>query len=658
MYRKYIFLLPLLVLQPALKAESTQFDKELAFVLLHADLDYGERTWRRFSNLPLREKERLLPLLCAGVIDSDERVRGNAVSNLSDIGEKALPCLTEALKDKSDGVKFHTLRGLPKLKEGDSKTQEEIIKLFSSANPNIRRTAIDTLGRVGFPTKETIAVLKDKYNSTDDGLRSNAACALANLGDFTDALPLLQKDLLNSITCIGWLGPKASSLIPDMLDLAKKDMSYSLLIALGRMGKDAEPALPLLIEELLHGKEPLWAATGIINIGVATDDVLGIIERVGIYTHLTPPASFASFGEKGAHRIFPRLMEIRNASKEKEWIDKRLYEMSPYLKGELLSLIKGSSPVDSALFRIIAKAGPKAAKPLASYLKDKNDIVRTDAANALQEMGPQAYAAIPELLDIKTERIGSIGEQAFPYLQKYLGYDRPEAWAMRAVGYMPAKEEVVEYILPFTSHPNQEIRLETIQALTRMHAYPDKCMPALIKALHDIKTQVFDAAITALQAYGPDAKSAIPTLKAKLHEAMQAKDTNRIYVLAHALNTISVESKEVDNIVLSALLSIDPYGKMDQIRVFQKMGYIPEEHVKTFFDNIPSLSGYGQAVDIESLISSRLIKDKQLIDRLHDSNSVIATAAYQILCETGTEVALKACREYASSDINPHRDNK
>lgn len=680
MHKTHIFLLFFLVLQPIVKAEITQPDKEISFVLLHADMDYGERTWRRFNNSPLAEKEKLLPLLCAGVNDPDERVRENAVGNLLGIGEKALPCLTQALDDKSDGVKFHTLMGLPKLTEKDSKTQEAIIKLLESGNPNIRRTAIETLGKAGFPSKEAISALKQKYNSNDDGFRSYAACALANIGDLTEALPLLQKDLANNVTCIGWLGPKASQLIPGMVDLAKKDMSYSLVIALGRMGKDAEPALPLLVKELLYGKEPRWAAAGIINIGVATDDVLQIIDRIGPHTRLTPPASFASFGEKGAQRIFPKLMEIRKTSKEKEWIDTRLYEMSPYLKPELLSLFKSSTPVDSELFRIIAKSGPKAARPIASYLKNKNNVVRLNAVNALKEMGPQAADVIPELIDFirvprvtsisgypyedlnartyAYETVGRIGKKALPYLQKILTSDNPETWAASAVGYMPADKKAVELILPFTLHPNKDLRLESIRSVARMHAYPSICIPALIKALDDTEIEVSDAAIVALEAYGPRAKSAIPALKIKLSEALKKRNTNRTYILAHALNTISVNSKETDKLVLSALLRIDPYGKLDQISVFQKIGQIPEEHVKAFFNNIPSLSGADQAVTIERLINSRIIKDKYLIDLLQDNNSTIASAAYEVLCETGTEAALKACREYASSDINPYRDLK
>ncbi len=677
---KLFFLVSLFLQTPGLKAEITSSDTELAFILLHGEANfgetsYGERTWYKFNESSPTEKERLLPLLCAGVSDPDKEVRDSAVSNLAIIGQNAVPCLTEALKDKSDDIKIQALWGLPKLKDTENRTQEEIIKLLKYPNQNIRRIAIETLGKVGFPSEEALSALKDKYNSNEDGFRSYAACALANIGDLKEGLPLLQKDLADNVTCIGWLGPKASSLIPDLVDLGKKDMSYALVIALGKMGKDAAPALPLLIKELQNGKNPLWAATGIINIGVATDDVLAIIDRVGPYTHLTPPASFSSFGQKGAGKVFNKLMEIRNTTKEKEWIDIRISEMSPYLKTELLSLFKKNAGVDSALFRSIAKCGPEAAKPIAAYLKDKQIYVRLNAVNALKDMGPQAADAIPELLefikdthnnrfntgfnsfstgyhnndlnavDYAYEAMGGIGKKAFPYLQKILTSNKPESWALIALGHMPAKKEIVEFVLPFLSHPDKAMKIESIKSLARLHIYPDKCVPALVIALDDSDDKVSNEAIVGLQAFGPEAKSAIPPLKAKLQEAMRNKNTNSIYALAHALNSINDTSKEVTNLALTALLSIDPYRKMDQVRIFRKMGNMPEKYVKGFFDHIASLDGYDLAVAIQVLSESKLIKDRQLIDLTHDSNNTIASAACQILCETGTVEAKKAYKE-------------
>lgn len=684
-----LFLLGLLFCQSTWATTApNKSDTEFAFVLLHGDMDYGERSFHKFTTLTPIEKERLVPYFCAEVDNPDERVRDNAASLLTEIGPTAMPCLTEALKDKSDGVKFHVLWGLPKLprlRESDKATQDNILHLLESPNPNLRRESVIALGKVGYPSKETIETLKNIYR-TDAGLKSHAACALAEIGDLEEGLPLLQKDIQNNINCIGRLGAKARPLIPDLISLGKNNMSEGLIITLGKIGKDAAPTLPLLIAEFNKGGyNRTYCANAIVSIGVATKDVVSIIDLISRYSFGTDAPSFSSFGEKDAKRIFPALLEADRKLLEENtkqgnsctltWADQRSVELAPHIKDELLTVFASPQPAYCGMFRALAKLGPEAAKPIASYLKHDNNVVRLYAVNALKEMGPQAADALPELLEfIKEshknryndlnavnyayETVGRIGEKAFPHLQKILASDTSSTWPLHAMGYMPAQERIIEYILSYAKHPNHGLRLKALETLKRLHAYPGKCVPVLIDAMNDSDSVISNEAVRTLETFGTEAKSAIPALKKKLNDAVQSKDANQILSLAQALNLINDSSMEVNNLVLSALASIDLKGRLQQINVFKKIGRIPDKYVNGIFEQISTLDGYGAALITEQLIDSKLLTDKQLISLMNADNVGITNAAFQILCETGTQEAKDACIKYARSPKNPHRFSK
>ena len=79
----------------------------------------------------------------------------------------------------------------------------------------------------------------------------------------------------------------------------------------------------------------------------------------------------------------------------------------------------------------LVQMGQSAVPALAEALKDKNSVVRTNAAQALKKIGPEAQAAAPALVEALNDKepvvrghaaevLGQIGELAVPALAKAL----------------------------------------------------------------------------------------------------------------------------------------------------------------------------------------------------------------------------------------------
>lgn len=168
-------------------------------------------------------------------------------------------------------------------------------------------------------------------------------------------------------------------------------------------------------------------------------------------------------------------------------------------------------------------------------LKDEDIGLRSDVCKTLGSMGDQAGEAIPALLlASKAQDSGGVAAEealalihkapssAAPGLLPFL-HDADPAFRLKAADALCSSEEGDKDCLPvlveLVGRRDSKIRQGAATVLVQYGSAAKDAVPALIEVVRndpDAKTRI--AAINALGAVGPDAKAALPGLKALLND--------------------------------------------------------------------------------------------------------------------------------------------
>jgi HEAT repeat protein/S1-C subfamily serine protease len=141
-------------------------------------------------------------------------------------------------------------------------------------------------------------------------------------------------------------------------------------------------------------------------------------------------------------------------------------------------------------------------------------LVRTQAALALAQLGPDAHAALPDLLAQLKDSDESVRQAA-----------------LKAVVAIGPEAKDVPALSEGLSSTSVEVRTLTMQALARLGAAAKDAVPALKTALKDSDKAIRIQAVQTLEAVGPAAKDAVPALE----EALKDSDRNVGMASARAL---------------------------------------------------------------------------------------------------------------------------
>src|SRR5262249_8610466 len=136
----------------------------------------------------------------------------------------------------------------------EGKRLSEWIALLKSADWEQRAAAVDVIAELGAAANAAIPALVEALKEKDEQLQLEGAISEAFRAIGEDSAPALAKLLhdsdqefvARSVRCLESLGPKAKAAIPDLVALLKKspsNNSYQIALALGKIGKDAVPAL-------------------------------------------------------------------------------------------------------------------------------------------------------------------------------------------------------------------------------------------------------------------------------------------------------------------------------------------------------------------------------------------------------------------------------
>ncbi len=231
--------------------------------------------------------------------DDDHNIRAAAAETLARIGAgnaRVLPAITKLLADRQWQVRRAAAMALAETGPAAAKSLPALWKASEDTNGDVHRAVLIAVWRVGGDAKPLVRyyvrLLKARGAASSSGY--HLTCALGNMGPAaTDAvphlLPLLQcPDLwhrLNAVRVLGQIGPGAAKAVPALLVLLRDPKlgprHYAgISVALGNIGKAAEPGLPDLIR-LVGGRDTaaaLAAVEALGKIAITRDDVIAALE--------------------------------------------------------------------------------------------------------------------------------------------------------------------------------------------------------------------------------------------------------------------------------------------------------------------------------------------------------------------------------------------
>jgi hypothetical protein len=216
------------------------------------------------------------------------------------------------------------------------------------------------------------------------------------------------------------------------------------------------------------------------------------------------------------------------------WLVLRVRESEPIVQGrplshwlaesqfaDPLSRMKANEIIDTVgtnsiptLLRFLRRYDSDLERKLIQLLKRQRLVsvrLNTDVQRNYQgalgfaRLGPAAYRAIPELINIFNENIS--GPSRF--------------WTITSLGSIgPAASNAIPLLVSTLNDTNTTLglRLSCITTLQMIHGAPEVTIPSLINALGDQQTQVKYYALTALGAFGMQARPAVPALKNLLND--------------------------------------------------------------------------------------------------------------------------------------------
>ena len=269
------------------------------------------------------------------------------------------------------------------------------------------------------------------------------------------------------------IGPQAREAIPvltKILDRKGDDQVGELAArAMIEIGPDSV-SVPLLREILSKRNEKYYIAEALSELGpAAAPAVPELTLLLGSKSYPVRRAGALALGKIGPEALdaLPQLVQALDDPQE--------YHGYP-----------------GPLAQAIANMGPKAVPYLITALETDNFRIREGVAKTLGEIGADAEAAIPTLIEKLSEKI-----------------KRPNIYAS-ALGKIGPK--AIPALLNIIEHSNEDAirRMYAVYALGEMGSSAKDTVPELIKRLEDLTLQIHT--IEALGKIGPDAHEAVPHL--------------------------------------------------------------------------------------------------------------------------------------------------
>jgi len=508
----------------------------------------------KLSNPFLRKWRFLLLLLLVLLVVNLGHVRASGKSPPEDW---QLQGMLAALDDSDPDV---WVKALKKMSRYDLKSSveipsegvEQIGKLLSNEDSDVRKRAAWAVGRMGSDAKNLIPQLLQLFRDENSDVRKAAAWAVGQMeSEAKDLIPQLlqlfrdEDSRLSSTAAIavGNLGSEVKELISQLQQLFRdenSDVREAAAIAVGDMGSEAKELIPQLLQLLRDEDSDVREAAA---------------EAVG------------DMGSE-AKELIPQLLQLL---KDENWI---VRDEAADAVGEMVSEAKELIP------------------QLLQLLKDENSDVREAAADAVGNLGSEAKELIPQLLQlfrdgnsgVRYEAAWAVGEmgleakQFIPQLQRFLrdeNSDVREA-AADAVGNLGLEaKDMIPQLLQLFDDYEWLVRKSAADAVGEMGSEAKQFIPQLQQLLRDENSDVREAAATAVGEMGSEAKELIP----QLQQLLSDEDSDVRKAAATAVGKMGSEAKEVIPKLLQLLSDDEEIVRKEAAKAIGKMGKLNTQQI-------------------------------------------------------------------------------
>jgi HEAT repeat protein/AAA+ ATPase superfamily predicted ATPase len=326
----------------------------------------------------------------------------------------------------------------------------------------------------------------------------------------------------NAAMTLGRIGPEAESAIPQLIETLKDEnplVRISAAAALGKIGAEAEIAIPQLINALKDEDEDVRSesATALTRIGVpAVAPLISALKDKNIDVRLNSILALGKIG-KEAKAAVPSLSELLKDKDAK--IQYRVIEAL----GEIGVEAKAATPA------------------LITKLKDENWQVRANTVYALGEIGSPAKSAVPDLLKLLEDKDAVVRQRAtfalakigdIPLVVEALRNDNESVRQGATYALVEMGLPVVLKLKELLKSDNQFVRQGSVSALGRISKNIENQSAKLSTTDLDHAISNLDQAVSVLQ---PSPKE-----KELLKARFEAKD---IEPITQSLNVLKDQQK-------------------------------------------------------------------------------------------------------------------
>jgi HEAT repeat protein len=285
----------------------------------------------------------------------------------------AIPPMVAMLKNTNkadDDSEIHLLTfALP---DFGSIAVPELVSAMGETNPVIRERIICVLHNMGSEGKAALPALYDATRDGNSDVRTAAMLA------------------------IGRIGPDANAAVSMLLPLLKSEKPFTREFAarllLDWVSSETPEAVPVLIDSLNNTSEN----DDQYSFREKLVDALG---KIGPGSKAAIPVLINTFYHKKLDNLVPKAIQA-------------LTKIGPEAASELIKILNdNTSPIRGTAALALAEFGESSIPVLVTALKDEDSEVRGKAALALGRIGPGAKVAVPNLVEVLRSTVASINEE-------------------------------------------------------------------------------------------------------------------------------------------------------------------------------------------------------------------------------------------------------
>lgn len=232
------------------------------------------------------EMEQTLPALLGRLQDADLQVKSRVATGLTQLDAKkypevfaaAQPVLLEALKSSVPQIRNDAASALPRT-TGDKPEAAvaALVVLLTDPEPPVRAAAVASLGQLGPAAASALPAVKELLADPTPNVATRVPRAVMQIdpegGMKVLLAALTSRDvharaaLAEGLADAARNSPEAVEALSGLLKDGQLEVRYRALLALARVGKAAEPAMPSLIHVLSQDRVYLLRATAAEVLG-------------------------------------------------------------------------------------------------------------------------------------------------------------------------------------------------------------------------------------------------------------------------------------------------------------------------------------------------------------------------------------------------------